>query len=89
MMLQVDIEAPVPGTRPDWVGGFYYANPERLQLREKTAEQVPQGEWQPYQVDLMNTEEPSRQPYRLLGFAVMAQGHSFDARVANIELVGD
>ena len=89
MMLQVDIEAPVPGNRADWVGGFYYANPERLPVPEKTAEQVPQGEWQPYQVDLMNTQEPSRQPYRLLGFAVMAQGHSFDASVANVELIGD
>lgn len=88
MMLQLQIEGPGIGTRPDWVVGFYYANDEHLPVPENTAELWPQHQWQPYQIDLMDTD-PSRQPYRLLNFAVMGQGHSFDARVANIELVGD
>jgi hypothetical protein len=33
--------------------------------------------------------ETSSVPYRLLEFAVMGQGHSFDARIANISLFGD
>lgn len=89
MMFQVQIESPVVNNRADWVIGFYYANPERLPVPEKTAERVPQGQWQQYQIDLMNTDEPSRRPYRVLGLQVMGQGHSYDARVANIELVGD
>jgi len=50
--------------------------------------QWPQGEWKEYSVDLMDTE-PSYVPYRLIEFAVMGQGHSYDARIANISLVGD
>jgi len=88
MMLQVQMEGPAIGSRPDWSIGFYYANPDRLPVPEKTAEQVPRGEWQPFAVDLMSSEASS-QPYRLLGLTVLGQGHSFDARVANIELVGD
>ena len=48
----------------------------------------PQSEWKQYRVDLMDTE-PSNVPYRLLEFAVMGQGHSYDARVADISLIGD
>jgi hypothetical protein len=36
----------------------------------------------------MNTDT-SRMPYRLLEFDVMGQGHSYDARVADIQLTGD
>jgi hypothetical protein len=88
MMLQVQIEGPALGSRPDWVVGFYYANDEHLQVPEATAELWPQHQWQQYQTDLMNTDT-SRLPYRILSFAVMGQGHSYDASVANIELVGD
>jgi hypothetical protein len=88
MMLQLQIEGPAAGTRPDWVVGFYYANDEHLPVPENTAELWPQHQWQQYQIDLMNTDV-SREPYKLLNFAVMGQGHSFDASVANIELVGD
>ena len=42
----------------------------------------------PYEVDLMDTEASSA-PYRLLEFAVMGQGHSYDARVAGISLIGE
>jgi hypothetical protein len=33
--------------------------------------------------------DPSNVPYQLLEFAVMGQGHSYDARVAGISLVGE
>jgi hypothetical protein len=33
--------------------------------------------------------ETSSVPYRLLEFAVMGQGHSYDARIADISLVGE
>jgi hypothetical protein len=89
MMLQLQIEGPALGTRPDWVVGFYYANDEHLPVPENTAELWPQHQWQQYQIDLMNNTDPSRRPYRVLSFGVMGQGHSFDASVANIELVGD
>jgi hypothetical protein len=39
-------------------------------------------------VDLTDTEA-TRVPYRLLEFAVLGQGHSYDARVAGISLLGD
>jgi hypothetical protein len=33
--------------------------------------------------------EGSNVPFRLVEFAVMGQGHSYDARIANVSLVGD
>jgi hypothetical protein len=33
--------------------------------------------------------EASTVPFRLVEFAVMGQGHSYDARIADISLVGD
>jgi hypothetical protein len=42
-----------------------------------------------YEVDLMHIVDPSSVPYRLRDFKVMAQGHSYDARIAGISLVGD
>ena len=41
-----------------------------------------------YEVDLM-AQDTSKVPYRLLQLTVMGQGHSYDARIANISLVGD
>jgi hypothetical protein len=86
MMLQMQYEGPVEGSRIPWSIGLYYATDRPVP--EGVASQVPQGEWQQYQVDLMATET-SNIPYRLLEFAVMGQGHSYDARVADISLVGD
>jgi hypothetical protein len=86
MMLQMTYEGPVEGSQNPWSIGLYYAT-DRPVL-EGVASQVPQGEWQKYEVDLMGTET-SKIPYRLLEFAVMGQGHSYDARIANISLVGD
>jgi hypothetical protein len=86
MMLVVLYEGPQEGSRPSWVHGFYTANPEDRPVRN--AEQVPAGEWVHYRVDLLEQEE-TRRPYRLLEFQVMGQGHSYDARVADIRLIGD
>ena len=88
MMMRLKYEGPVEGTRPDWTVGFYYSNQDNRTVPEWLGRLWPQGEWQLYQVDLMDTEAPSV-PYRLLEFAVMGQGHSYDARIANISLVGD
>jgi hypothetical protein len=86
MRLQMKYEGPVEGSRNPWSIGMYYATDRPVP--EGVASQVPQGEWQNYEVDLMATE-PSNVPYRLLEFAVMGQGHSYDARIANISLIGD
>jgi hypothetical protein len=86
MMLQMKYEGPVEGSQYPWSIGMYYATDRPVP--EGVAKQVPQGEWQPYEVDLMGTET-SNVPYRLLEFAVMGQGHSYDARIADISLVGD
>jgi len=86
MMLQMKYEGPVEGSVIPWYIGMYYATDRPVP--EGVASQVPQGEWQAYEVDLMATET-SNIPYRLLEFAVMGQGHSYDARIADISLVGD
>jgi hypothetical protein len=86
MMLRVHYEGPVPGSEPNWVHGFYVANPENRPVRD--AELVPQGEWVEYRVDLMETDT-SRLPYMLRDLEVMGQGHSYDARVADVRLIGD
>ena len=88
MMMRLKYEGPVEGTRPDWTVGFYYSNQDGRTVPDWLGKLWPQGEWQPYQVDLMQAE-PSSVPYRLLEFAVMGQGHSYDARIANISLIGD
>jgi hypothetical protein len=86
MMLQMKYEGPVEGSRIPWSIGLYYATDRPVP--EGVASLVPQGEWHNYAVDLMATET-SNIPYRLLEFAVMGQGHSYDARIANISLIGD
>ena len=88
MMMRVKYEGPVEGTRPDWAVGFYYSNQDGRTVPDWSGKLWPQGEWQQYKVDLMQAETSSV-PYRLLEFAVMGQGHSYDARIANISLIGD
>jgi hypothetical protein len=88
MMLQLTYEGPVEGSQHPWVVGLFYANPDNRKVPESMGRLWPQGEWQEFSVDLMDTE-PSYLPYRLIEFAVMGQGHSYDARIANISLVGD
>jgi hypothetical protein len=86
MMLRMQYEGPVENSRPDWTVGFYYL--EGRPVPEGRAVLWPQSEWQPYRVDLMDTDASSM-PYRLREFDVMAQGHSYDARITGIELIGD
>jgi hypothetical protein len=86
MMLTMKYEGPVEGSLVPWSIGLYYS--AERPVPEGVASQWPQGEWQRYEVDLMGTEA-SKIPYRLLEFAVMGQGHSYDARIASISLVGD
>ncbi|MDQ6671661.1 MAG: hypothetical protein M3069_13090 [Chloroflexota bacterium] len=86
MMLQMKYEGPVEHSWIPWSVGLYYATDRPVPFG--VASQVPQGEWHAYEVDLMATEA-SNIPYRLLEFAVMGQGHSYDARIADISLIGD
>jgi hypothetical protein len=88
MMMRLKYEGPVENSQPGWAVGFYYSNPDNRTVPEYLGQLWPQGEWKQYEVDLMKTETSSV-PYRLLEFAVMGQGHSFDARIANINLFGD
>jgi hypothetical protein len=89
MMLRLVYEGPVQGSDIPWSIGFYYANPENRPLPALAAVQWPQGEWKQYEVDLKATTEESNVPYWLRELAVMGQGHSYDARIAAIELIGD
>ena len=88
MMFRVKYEGPTEGSFYPWSVGFYYANPENRPVPPLAALPWSQGEWKLYRVDLMDTD-PSRVPNRLLEFAVMSQGHSYDARVAGISLIGE
>ncbi|MBV9134444.1 MAG: hypothetical protein JO020_05920 [Chloroflexi bacterium] len=88
MIFRIKYEGPVEGSFLPWAIGLYYSNPDNRPIPENTAVMWPQQEWKLYQVDLMDTDS-SRVPYRLQEFAVMGQGHSYDARVANISLVGE
>jgi hypothetical protein len=88
MMLRVVYNGPAESSEYPWVVGFYYANPENRPVPPRTALMWPQGTWQQYEVDLKDTDEPNI-PYQLRELAVMGQGHSYDARIAGIELVGD
>ncbi|HEX8969586.1 MAG TPA: hypothetical protein VF937_17010 [Chloroflexota bacterium] len=88
MMFQVKYEGPVQGSFIPWTNGLYYTNPDNRPVLPGVAVLWPQGEWKLYRVDLMDTD-PTNVPYRLLEFAVMGQGHSYDARVAEISLVGE
>jgi hypothetical protein len=88
MMFRLKYEGPVEGSFVPWAIGLYYSNPDNRPIPPNTAVLWPQGQWKLYRVDLMDTD-PSNVPYRLLEFAVMGQGHSYDARVAGISLVGE
>ena len=88
MMFRIKYEGPVEGSFLPWAIGLYYSNPDNRPIPPNTAVMWPQQEWKLYQVDLMDTD-PTRVPYRLQEFAVLGQGHSYDARVANISLIGE
>jgi hypothetical protein len=88
MMFRLKYEGPVQGTFIPWAIGLYYSNQDNRPIPPGVAALWPQGEWKLYRADLMDSD-PSSVPYRLLEFAVMGQGHSYDARVADIRLIGD
>jgi hypothetical protein len=88
MMLQLKYEGPAEGTQYPWAVGFYYSKEDNRVVPDYLGKFWPQGEWMPYEVDLMDTEASSA-PYRLIEFAVMGQGHSYDARVAGLSLIGE
>jgi hypothetical protein len=88
MMFRLKYEGPVEGSFWPWAIGLYYSNPDNRPIPPNTAVLWPHQEWKLYQVDLMDTDS-SRVPYRLQEFAVLGQGHSYDARVAGISLVGE
>jgi hypothetical protein len=86
MMLVLDYEGTQQGSAPNWYHGFYATNPD--QLRVDQGQHVDAGEWVNYRIDLM-TQEDARKPFRITGLKVMGQGYSYDARVADIRLIGD
>ncbi|HEY1293329.1 MAG TPA: hypothetical protein VGJ60_09625 [Chloroflexota bacterium] len=88
MMFRLKYEGPVEGSFIPWAIGLYYSNPDNRPIPPNTAVPWPQGEWKLYRVDLMDTD-PGNVPYRLMEFAVMGQGHSYDARVSGISLLGE
>jgi hypothetical protein len=88
LMFRIKYEGQAEGSFNPWYVGMYYANPENRPILPNTAVEWPQGEWKYYRQDLMDTD-PANAPYRLLEFAVMGQGHSYDARVAGVSLTGE
>jgi hypothetical protein len=86
MILRAHYEGPVAPSDWIFVNGFYAANPENQPHLDALL--WPQGQWQLYTVDLMQTEA-SRVPYRLRDIEVLGQGHSYDAQVAGLQLIGD
>jgi hypothetical protein len=88
MMLQMKYEGPVEGSLYPWAVGFYYSNQDNRVVPDYLGRLWPQGEWKPYQVDLMDTEASSA-PYRLIELDVLGQGHSYDARIAGLSLFGE
>jgi len=88
MMFRIKYEGPVEGSFIPWAIGLFYSNSDNRPIPPNTAVPWPQGAWKLYRVDLMDTD-PSNVPSRLLEFAVMGQGHSYDARVAGISLIGE
>jgi len=89
MMLQVVYEGPAESSDYPWVVGFYYSNQEERPVPPGRAVLWPHGVWQRYEVDLKQTQDDSNVPYFVRELGVMGQGHSYDARIAAIELVGD
>jgi hypothetical protein len=88
MMFRVRYEGPSERSFIPWAVGMYYANPENRTVPPFVGIEWTQSEWKLYETDLMETDA-SNVPYRLLEFAVMGQGHTYDARVAGISLVGE
>jgi hypothetical protein len=88
MMFRVKYEGPQEGSFVPWAIGLYYSNPDNRPIPPNTAVIWPHQQWKLYQVDLMDTD-PSQVPYRLQEFAVLGQGHSYDARVADVSLIGE
>jgi hypothetical protein len=86
MMLALEYEGTQDGSAPNWSHGFYVTNTENGPVN--FGEQVTAGQWLNYRVDLMDQED-ARRPFRITSFKVMSQGHSYDAQVANIRLIGD
>lgn len=83
MMLQVDY-VDANGGRPGWSHGFYYANPENRPVIN--AELVQQGTWLYYQGNLAELRD---RPAHINAVRVFASGHSFDATLAQIELIAE
>jgi hypothetical protein len=89
MMLRVVYEGPSETSDYPWAVGFYYANPENRDVPASIGVLWPQGEWKRYEVDLKQQQDEANVPYFLSELTVMGQGHSYDARIAGIELIGD
>jgi hypothetical protein len=89
MMLKVVYEGPAEASDYPWAVGFYYANPENRPVPQSVGVMWPHGMWQRYEVDLKDMPDEASLPYYLRELTVMGQGHSYDARIAGIELIGD
>ncbi len=89
MMLRLQYEGPQEGSQPDWLVGFFAQQPDGWPLPEKIAQQVPAGQWFHFRSPNLMDQEMSRRPFTLRRFEVMGQGHSYDAQVADMHIVGD
>jgi hypothetical protein len=86
MMFALEYEGIQDGSAPNWNHGFYITNLDNGPT--SFGEPIPAGEWFNYSVDLM-AQDDSHRPYRITSLKAMSQGHSYDARVADIRLIGD
>ncbi len=69
-----------------YVRGFFYQNADGNPTND--GQQVPQNEWQTYEVDVFNPEgRLIPRPAYLVWLEIAASGHSFESYVTNIRLI--
>ncbi len=73
----------VSGNQVNWTVGFFYKNPE--QRPTPNGQEVPQGQWYTWNVDLM---EAKPKPAQVISVEVLGAGHTFSGMIANVALIG-
>lgn len=71
------------GQQINWSHGFFYQNPENRPT--PNGQQVPQGQWIPYDGELMNLAD---KPAYIMSIEVLGAGHTFDSMIGNVSLIG-
>ena len=88
MMFRLKYGGPVEGSFIPWAIGLFYSNPDNRPIPPNIG-----GAVAARRVEAISGRPDGHRsanvPSRLLEFAVMGQGHSYDARVSGISLIGE